>query len=291
MCYNPSGLTMDSILDRLPLNYAESPLLYWMLGSVLAYALATNALWLARSRKLILPGWSEWLIQAARFAFFLGVPYLALGGWPLPPFSELLSPGYMGLVGIGGRWPPTRWVGALGTGVGFGLSSLLILLLAWSSANRAREGVRLRFPPRPWWMIFIGVLYLEVHWAFYRGALAVALDDLYTGAFLGLVLILLEWALNPFWRSGWRSGDRAASQWLHAALALVVAVLYLFTQNLWVCLGVHLAVEIPFWALGRQQSPGELVAHEETHDELDGEMPEDMQTTEPEHPPDERAAA
>jgi hypothetical protein len=268
---------MDDLLERLPPTYTESPLLYWVLGSVLVCALATNALWLARSRKLRPPTWSEWPLQAARFAFYLGVPYLALGGWPLPPFSELLAPLDVGLVGMGGRWPPIRWLGALGTGVGIGLASLLVLLLAWSSANRARDGVRLRFPAQPWWLTLIGVLYLEVHWAFYRGALAVALDDLYSGVFLGLALIWLEWALNPFWRSGWRSESRAASQWLRAALALVVTVLYLLTRNLWVCLGVHLAVEIPFWALGRERAPQEAA----THHEADDAMPEAAQATEP----------
>jgi hypothetical protein len=254
---------------------------------VLAYSLATNALWLAKSRKLSLPGWSEWLIQASRFVFYLGIPYFALGGWPLPPFSELLSPQDMGLVGIGGRWPPTRWLDAVSTGVGFGLISLLILLLAWISANRGRDGIRLGFPFRPWWVIIIDVLYLEVHWAFYRGAMAVTLDDIYVGVFLGTALVFLEWALNPFWRSGWRSGGMAATQWLQAALALVVAVLYLFTRNLWVCMGVHLAVGLPFWRMGRKQAPGESV----DHDEPDDETPVAVQATVPDHPTQEETAA
>lgn len=249
---------MDDIAAQLPpLTYAESPLLYWVLGSVLAYALAANAVWLARSRKPNLPIWSDWLFQSARFAFYLGVPYLALGGWPLPPFSALLVPQDMGLVGLGGRWSATRWLGTLGTALGFGFVSFLLLLLAWTSANRAREGPGLRFAPRPWWLILIDVIYLEVHWAFYRGALAVGLEDVYFGVFLGLALVFTEWALDPFWRLGWRTEKQAASQWLHAALALVVAVLYLFTRNLWVCMGVHLAVELPFWALGRRHAPEE----------------------------------
>jgi hypothetical protein len=267
---------MNDMLEQLPPTYAESPLLYWVLGSVLAYALATNALWLARTGKLSLPTWSEGLIHVARFAFYLGVPYLALGGWPLPPFSALLSPQDMGLVGIGGRWPPTRWLSAVGTSVGFGLASFLLLLLAWMSANRARPGARLRFPPRPWWLITIDVLYLEVHWAFYRAALTVELDDVYIGVFLGLALVFLEWALNPFWRSGWRAENQPARQWLHVAMALVMAILFLFTRNLWVCLGVHLALEPAFWALGSERAPEEGSTRNQSGDA----MPEAVEAVE-----------
>jgi hypothetical protein len=104
-------------------------------------------------------------------------------------------------------------------------------------------------------MLPIDALYLQVHWAFYRGALAVELGDVYTGVFLGLGLIYLEWALNPFWQQGWRDKNLAAGQWLRAALALVAAILFLFTRNLWVCLGVHGALELTFHSLGRERSP------------------------------------
>lgn len=238
---------MTDILDRLLQIHTEAPLAFWVLGSVLAYAVVTNALWLAKARGLQPPSYSNWLIQAARFLYYLGVPYLALGGWPRPPFSGLLSLGDMGLVGLGGRWPVTRWLDSAGTGLGFGLVAFLVLLLAWSSA-------RLRFSPSPWWATLVEVLYLEVHWAFYRGAVAVVLNDLYAGVFVGLGVVYVEWALNPAWREGWRSESSAASQWLRAALALVIALLYLSTRNLWVCLGVHALLELAFWGLGRRRA-------------------------------------
>ena len=248
---------MDAVLDRLPRTYSEfcsqSPLLFWVLGSALAYALASNALGLVRSRA---PGrWQDWqwLVEAGRFLFYLGVPYLALGGWPQPPFAGLLLPEDMGWVGFNPRWPAARWLEAVGTGVALGLGLLLILLLAWISANRG-GAFRLRFPPRPWWAVVVDVLYLEVHWAFYRGGLAVAFDDVYAGVFLGLGLVYLEWGLSPFWRWGWRSRSLAAMRWLRAALALGMALVYLLTRNLWVCLVVHACVELAFWQLGRRKS-------------------------------------
>ncbi len=238
-------------MDRFVQAYAASPLLFWLLGSVLAYGVGTNLLWLGRSRGLQPPPGARLLGQTARFLFFLCIPYLALGGWPRRSFQGLLSPKDMGFVGLSLDWPVTRWLEAAGLGLGLGLAALVILFIAWRYAGRSAEGLRLTFPPRAWWAIVVDGLYLEVHWAFYRGALAVLRDDVYTGVFWGLVLVYLEWSSSPFWRRGWRTPSRAAEQWLHAALALVAALVFLLTQNLWVCLGVHLGLALSFWTLGR----------------------------------------
>jgi hypothetical protein len=230
-------------VDWLTLAYASSPLPFWVLGSILVYTLLANLAWLLKSggwqRSLPLRG----VKQAARFLFFLGIPYLALGGWPRQPFQGLLSLEDLGLVALSLRWPLTRWLSAVGTAVGLGLAALLLLLLALTNARRAADDYRLRFRAQPWWAVLVNVLYLEVHWAFYRSALAVAIGDLHSGAFLGLGLVYLEWGLNPLWRQSWRSDSGAADPWLRAALALVVALIFLFTRNLWACLGTHLLLE------------------------------------------------
>lgn len=253
---------MNDWMDRLALTYTESPLLFWVLGSILIYAVAVNGLYLIQSRNARSSPHGRWLVALARALYFLGIPYLALGGWPRPRFSGLLSLADMGLVGLGGRWSPTRWLSATGTALGFGLVALVLLLVAWGSASRdagyapAGQGAtgRLGFQARPWWLNAIDVLYLEVHWAFYRGACIVVLGDLYTGVFAGLGLVYLEWALNPFWRRGWLSNAVAAAQWLRAALALVVALIFLFTRNLWLCLGVHLLLDLIIRHLGRRRA-------------------------------------
>jgi len=244
---------MDHIADWLALASALHPLLFWVLGSVLAYALGTNVLWWQRSTSLRRSLYGRWLEQIGRFLFFLAIPYLALGGWPRRPFQGLLLMEDMGLVGLSERWPVTRWLEAVGTGVGLGLVAMLILVLAWANARRCADGSTLRLPPRPGWALLVDVICLEAHWAFYRGALAVVQGDVYTGVFLGLGLVYLEWGLNPFWRQGWRLESLVAGTWLRAALALVVALLFLFTRNLWVCLGVHWLLELAFWQLSRDR--------------------------------------
>jgi hypothetical protein len=171
--------------------------------------------------------------------FFLGFPYLVLGGWPRQPFQGLLSPPDFGIVGLDAQWPPTRWLGAVGTGLGLGIPAFFIVILAWGSANRSSDGTSLNFPTRPWWMVLVDVMYSEVHWAFYRSAMTVIRGDLYTGVFMGLALVYVEWALNPAWRKGWRQPTRAAFQWLRAAMAVLSALVFLLTRNLWVSMVIH----------------------------------------------------
>jgi hypothetical protein len=192
------------------------------------------------------------LAEVGRFFLYLGIPYLALGGWPRGPFEGLLSLDDVGLVGFSGRWPITRWLESAGTGLGMGLVALLILALALAAARR--NGAGLHFQRRPWWLYLIDAIYLEVHWAFYRGALSVLFQEKYAAVFAGLGLVYLEWSLDPFWRHGWRLETRATRQWLRAALALVSSLVFLFTRSLWICLGVHLLVGLALSQLGQSDS-------------------------------------
>jgi hypothetical protein len=238
---------MDNIANWLASASASLWLLLWVLGSALVYALGTHVLWLTRSTSLRRSLYLRWLEQVGRFVFFLGIPYLALGGWPRRPYQGLLSLDALGLVGLNEGWPVARWLDTVGTGLGLGLLTLLILILAWTNVKRNIDGSQLRCPPRPWWALLVDVAYSEVHWAFYRASLALVRDDVYAGAFLGLGLIYAEWAINPFWRQDWRLPSLAARRWLRATLALAIALLFLLTRNLWVCFGVHLLLELAFW--------------------------------------------
>jgi hypothetical protein len=223
-------LSLDSLLSA----YDSNPLTFWLLASVLGYALATNLLWWFQSNNLLASPAVGLLVQAGRLFFYLGIPYLALGGWPREPFQGLLLLKDMGLVGFGLDWPISRWLQAAGLTVGLGLVAFLLLGYAWTHANRQSPESRLAFSARPWWALLVDGFYLEIHWAFYRAGLAIILDDLYTGVVLGLILVFVEWASSPYWRRGWHKRERAAAQWLRAGLALVSALLFVLTRNLWV---------------------------------------------------------
>ncbi len=248
---------MDGLLARWALAIAASPLAAWIGGSVLIYAVGSNVFWLFKDSLRHPIG--RVLVQAGRFSFALVIPYLAWGGWPRRPYQGLLSLEDMGIVGLSERWPLTRWLEAAGIGLGLGVLALVLLILAWAGANRRDGSTRLLFAPSHWWAVLVSVLYLQVHWAFYRGALAVILDDMYAGMFLGLGLVYLEWSLSPFWRKSWRTASRAAESWLRASLALVIALLFFLSRNLWICLGVHLLIESSMRLLGREQTRRRLV--------------------------------
>jgi hypothetical protein len=239
-----------------------SPLLLWVGGSILAYVVAANLTWWIRSTAFSRSPYGLALLQAGRFVYYLVVPYLALGGWRPRllgwlPQQGLLALEDVGLVGPGLQWPVTRWLEAAGTGLGLGLLALLVLGLAWAIASHlfrtGRTAATISFAPRPWWALLISGLYLEIHWAFYRGGLGLALGDVYAGVFWGLAAVCLEWILNPSWRAGWPAASRAGHVWLNAGLALTSALLFLLTRNLWVCLAIHWLLVLAFWLLARHR--------------------------------------
>lgn len=240
----PAWLTLDA---------SAPPLLVWVLGSVLVLALGSNVLWLARGTRPLPAGLGSALLQAGRFLYYLGVPYLVLGGWPLQPYRGLLAPANLGLVGLDAAWNAGRWLEAAGTGVSVGLLALGFVAVVWLNANRKASPARLGFSAIPAWTLFIDGLYFQVHWAFYRGALAVLFDDLYVGVFWGLALVYLELLSSPFWRRCWRTPACAGDAWLLTVQALVSALLFLLTHNLWVCVAVHLALSLTAWALARSR--------------------------------------
>jgi hypothetical protein len=245
---------MDSTASLWDIGEAGTVLMIWLLGSVSINALATNALRFVEGSHSWQRFYRGWVWEGARFLYFVGIPYLALGGWPQGPNRGLLSLGDMGIVGLDAIWPVTRWLQAAGAGLGWGLTVLVFLVLSWVSANRHAGGRLLSFSARPWWSVLVDVLYLQIHWAFYRGILTLVTGDPYAGTFVGLGLVYLEWLLNPFWRQGWREQSVVATLWLRSAMALVIAVAFFLSRNLWICLLVHGVLEFAMRQLGRGNS-------------------------------------
>lgn len=245
---------MEGMANLWGTGEAGTALLAWLLGSVSINALVTNALWFIEGSDSWGRFYRRWVWEAVRFLYFVGIPYLVLGGWPQRPNQGLLSLGDMGIVGLEAVWPVTRWLQAAGAGLGWALTAVVFLVLSWVSANRHAKDLRLAFSPEPWWYVLVDVLYLEIHWAFYRGALTLVMGDPYAGTFVGLGLVYLEWSLSPFWRQGWRKQSQAATRWLRTAIALAIAVAFLLSRNLWICLLTHGVLELLLRQLGRERN-------------------------------------
>jgi hypothetical protein len=168
----------------------------------------------------------------------LGLPFLAL-------IKGITNPRLLGLSDL-------DWIRGIGAGVPLGLGAFLLLAWGWShhirslgrrKVERPRSGeVHLLSQPWGWPLTLLEVIYLEAHWAFYRSGLLTVLGD-YWGVFAGLGVVLIEWATNPILRRNLGT-ERQGEILSMASLALVIAILFLFTKNLWLCAIIHLGLEM-----------------------------------------------
>ncbi len=244
---------------------------FWLLGSFLAVVVATNLAYLALRPRLADPAFRSGPMAAAGWTalglFYLLVPFLALQ-------RGLISPYALGLTEL--NWPAT-----LSTGLVLAASVVVMALFGWLLYRRTlpdgptTDGFTrfingLRGP--------IAALLQQWHWAFYRAAMAAVLvtavapepsrlsglanrlsaDPLYWGAWLGIALAGVEWALNPFGRAALRIESERAATIRRAALAIATTGLFVLTRNLWLCFAAHLVVETlaaTWFALPQEPQP------------------------------------
>ncbi len=245
---------------------------FWLLASFLALVIATNAGWFAVRKRAADPAFRRGPLAAVGWLcvslFYLLTPFAALQ-------QGVVSPYALGLTEI--NWPATLSNGMVLAGLivagllfgwlvyrrtwadeagGDGMAAAPAFPTGGSPSGLARVLALLRAP-------FDAALQ-QWHWAFYRAAaigwlmLPIGLagapaadrvlqglqgEPLYWGAWLGLAVVGLEWALDPFARAALRrQGDREVAL-RRAALAVATTGLFVLTRNFWLCLVVHVAVE------------------------------------------------
>jgi hypothetical protein len=245
---------------------------FWLLGSFLAIVLGTNIAYLLFRRKVGEPearrGPMAALGWTALGLFYLLVPFLAMQ-------RGIVSPYALGLTEI--NWPAT-----LSTGLALAAGVVVIALFGWllyrrtlpegePSAALDRLVDALRGPAT--------AILDQWHWAFYRAAAAAVVaalaaanlpapvarlvdklqaDPLYWGAWLGIALAGIEWALDPFGRAAVRVDREHAAALRRASLAIATTGLFVLTRNLWLCLAAHVVVETlaaTWFALPAQRAP------------------------------------
>ncbi|HEY6042547.1 MAG TPA: hypothetical protein VIX58_10465 [Anaerolineae bacterium] len=184
-----------------------------------------------------------WLgYELVRLVFYVAPLYAALYfGW-----IDLRSVG-LGPVGAEGlNWGEgIRWFLVLGVGTwGF-------LMLIWMPYLRATGKLTEHFTPGELTRAprrAFEVILMQAHWAFYRGAFALLLDSVtslyvYWGAVVGLGLVLLEvWSDPRVRRQFMNVGQVEWGAW-SAGLAVISAIAYLLTLNLWLVAVLHLLLE------------------------------------------------
>ncbi len=238
----------------------------WVLGSLLAAVVATNIAWLVVRGRLGQDGrpqgaaWEivrplAWLATA----LFLFLP--PIGAWR----AGALSPYLAGLTEI-------DWVQSLGDGGLLTCAVIGLLVFGWLVYRRTAPRRMPGLEARGAWRVPLDAALLQWHWAFYRagmaGWLALAAEGqagaallrylpsaltaqaFYWGNWLGMAVVAIEWALNPFARRALSPGSGAAGYPLragHAALRIVLAVattaLFAVTRNFWLVLLCQVTVE------------------------------------------------
>ncbi|HID64116.1 MAG TPA: hypothetical protein EYP49_15465 [Anaerolineae bacterium] len=231
------------------------------------------ASWIVKAEGRPLAGW---LLQLLRFAYYVGLPFcLLLNGDAVEqalrrllgfdiPLSFLmrgvLLPRAMGLSGL----TTPEWLTGVGIGTALGLGAFFLIAsgwwyytrsvrkLSWGQTDSPAPGASVGEPivmasPPPatvWWVILWEAIYAEMHWAFYRAGPIILLDDYYAGVFLGFLLLNLEWWTDPAWRHGWDPKGQRPDVVLRWGLAFVMAIIFLFTRNLWLAIPLHWAIEM-----------------------------------------------
>ena len=206
-----------------------------------------------------------WAASILRFVYYVGLPYTAL-------VLGVLPGRYLGLIGLdrlqigtsgGAEASPNAWrllaqfrdaaslavldwlpgVGAL---LSLGAVMLLLLSVAWLGYSHARRGLSPSLggtgapSPLPS-MVQVG--YQAIHWSFYRGVAWLWTDDLYLAVVGGILLVGVEWLLDP----GRMDGAQHEELLIDASLLIATSVIFLFVPNLWLLVPVHWLLAATSW--------------------------------------------
>jgi len=206
------------------------------------------------------PVWS-WTYHAGRFGYYIGLPYMALRQGIVPAST-------MGL----GEWTTTS-DDALAA-IALALAAFVILSATQRSYSRSlreqTETFRAQSESRHWVTATLDVLYLEVHWAFYRsGPIFWLGGDYYTGSFLGFLLITMEELLNPGVRNALNRPQTSMSILVRWSIALCMTTVFYFSRSLWLVIGLHWLVEMGSLCVQRARShkvsfQGDVLSPDET---------------------------
>ncbi len=185
-----------------------------------------------------------WTIQTARLLYALGIPTLALfwrGALTARGLGLQAAPWRGGLV----NWED--WMRDLGWGVFLGAG--LWLLVRLSDVMIHRQMSIAANPRREWSVALREAIYHQAHWAFYREPF-VLLWGASLGTWAGLLPVAFEAGINPARWEDLRTPARGRDLLIRVGLAVVGALLFLKTQNLWLVILVDAVVG---WRIGQAE--------------------------------------
>ncbi len=237
----------------------------WLLASIILGTFASLTRWFVAHRAEAVTShrfWqqadavlaSPWFATPLRLAYTIGLPAVALfwqsalsarglGLQPLPATGS--GPA------LGGLFYPTwaSWVKDFGWMLGVSAAFWLIVVMGdVSSRDRAGRPTTSRFrpfrvSPGGWLRIVEDAAAYQIHWAFYREPF-IFIWGTPLGIWLGALPVLFEVAINPrFWEQIHAEGPPAVRVALvRAGIFVASALVMIYTQNLWMGMGLGLIV-------------------------------------------------
>jgi hypothetical protein len=199
-----------------------------------------------------------------RFVYYVGLPYVAL-------ILGVVPGRYLGLVGLDrlqASWTASEqletgrtlagilararsdislliwsWLPDVSTMVGLGTFFLVLLSLTWLGFGYFKRSLfcvgGTSLPLQIEEKKHVGIVYQVIHWSFYRSVIWLLTDDLYLGTLGGVVLVVIEWMLEPTRTNKMRRALIEERLLVDASLLVATSVIFFFAPNLWLLLPVH----------------------------------------------------
>jgi len=210
----------------------------WTLASMTVAVLAILFVSTTQLDRLRITTGGRLLEQFLRLVYFIGVPYAAL-------LTGSIASIDMGLTGAGGSilgWPPAKWLHGFSTALMLG--AIVLLPIGVASRQIAQAGRPLGMDGRSAGAVIVEAIYAEIHWAFYRAAPLILLGDVYAAVLFGGLLVGVEWIVVLI-RNGLSPSPEERQTWLRRSVLLALsAALFALTQNVWLAIGLHAALEL-----------------------------------------------
>lgn len=210
----------------------------WVLASMVIAVLTTLYFSPARAAYFRLTVGGRVAEAVGRLVYFVGLPYAALLARSLSPFD-------LGMAGNSGPllgWSLVDWLNELNSALIIGVLALIPIGL--TARQMARGGQPLGVDVRSTGATLLDAAYAEIHWAFYRAAPYIILNDVYAATLLGLVLVSVE-VLVTLVRNGLGAQPEDRQSWLGQTLLLAMsATVFIVARNVWLALVLHIVFEV-----------------------------------------------
>lgn len=221
----------------------------WLIGSLCIAIVASWITWGFRKTDGPSPEGQPLSYQVLRLVYAVGIPAIALLG------RGALTTKGLGLQALPWNPPPSSnphhisdWVSDIGWAL-FIMSSAWVIIAISEHQAKQNDNPCISYH-RNLGIALREAVYHQVHWAFYREPF-ILLWNMNIGTWAGLLPVTIEALANPKHWTHPQATTQHRNLLIRATLAVISALMYLKTQNLWLAIAVDAGLGL---ILGQQYS-------------------------------------